>query len=509
MNFKHLFCFSRTNNKKKCYLSSSSDNFEAVQLLGAQLNSNDYSFHSEYMLQEQQIKQNIDDSTLFIAFVTKDYLCCNKSIFEFHYAIENKKDFLCLLTKDFNEFSERLKQTDSSKNEGVVNDILTIEYLENLKLQDDYFFFDRWSHLALNNINFKINEIIKAKEIEEVTIASTANTPFIDEIDHLAFDFIIDSEIDVLNFRSALIDENNIAVITIDRKTDASYIFVYNSGTNHTKKLLSTDLHYDLKSPSLIAFNSKSLQILITDRSNGKLFVFDNNFDCKSSYDFYLNDYCDMAADEKENNVYLINCQDSPCLVCIDKFQLKHHFFHSGKFKPRFLKVLNDQIYIMTACCLKIDAEKVSEEFGESKIYILDKLSPTYKIKREIDLSCYQIVQPWTIIVDTKLNIYTTVFQFDENKNLSEKRYLCKINKNGHIVGYVSLEISYLPNDILFSNNGFYIVKENQILKLKSSFRVRDSENEIEIIDKMETENEGFVEINREEFINIDYTITH
>ena len=89
----------RPNLKKKCYLSSSSNNFEAVQLLAAELNSNDYSFHSGYMLQEQQIKQNIDDSTLFIAFVTKDYLSCNKSMFEFHYAIENKKDLLCYYLK--------------------------------------------------------------------------------------------------------------------------------------------------------------------------------------------------------------------------------------------------------------------------------------------------------------------------------------------------------------------------------------------------------------------------
>ena len=94
-------------------------------------------------------------------------------------------------------------------------------------------------------------------------------------------------------------------------------------------------------------------------------------------------------------------------------------------------------------------------------------------------------MQPWGLIVDKNLNIYTTVSQIDENQNIINNRLLCKINKAGQAVKLIQLNINFLQNDILFSNNSFYIIKENNIIKFSFCLKTNEGD-EIEIVDKVD-----------------------
>ena len=135
------------------------------------------------------------------------------------------------------------------------------------------------------------------------------------------------------------------------------------------------------------------------------------------------------------------------------------------KCTPKSIKVFQDKIFIINACSLEIDQDKgkiIDKKFGESSIWILDKKSFSVLL----NLNLYRAsIQPWSIIVDNKSNIYTTLFKVNENKCIEKERYLCKINEKGNFLSEQKLMTKYLQNDMFYSNHMFYMINEKSIIK--------------------------------------------
>jgi len=482
LNLFHRNWFSK-EKKKNCYLSCSGKELKLIKSLYIRLiDSYDYIIPCDYDNPQTDIQSKIDNTSIFIAYLTVDYLKCNKSFFELNYAINKQKESIFLLTSSYEAMAQDIK--NSNENQDNLNLIQTIELLKNLKLKDDHYENDQWSDETVKNVNEIIISIMKEEEKSASNIQESINVPLIGEIENIEIVTQKDNENRTFNYRSAIIDDNKIAVITHEIKDNIYYITVYDSKLNITKTHLTTDLNTNLLRPSLIIMNPKSAEILITDNSNGGLFVFDKYFNYKSNHSFGLYSSCDMAVDEETNIVYLISFIKPPVLRLVDLYKGSsngHYLLFSDKFVPRFIRVLNNQIYIVTACSLKIEPNNtVSQYSGESKILVLDKQS--VECKFTIDLSP-QFSQPWGLIVDKDLNIYTTVFKTDEDDFINN-RYLCKINKHGQGVKLTSIRINYLQNDIHFLQNSFYIIKENQISKYNRIKLNSNLEDEPIIVDK-------------------------
>jgi hypothetical protein len=182
-----------------------------------------------------------------------------------------------------------------------------------------------------------------------------------------------------------------------------------------------------------------------------------------------------MTVDEDTNDIYFVKCVGISDIKFFDynNERMKALDWKSSKqlkiddsFKPRFIRVLNNQIFIVNASSIQIDFEKRilkdTPSFGESYIYILDK-NP-FKFKLLIDLRRYAFSQPWNLIVDKDLNIYTTVYQINERKYIENKRYLCKFNKSGDLTDSVPLEHTYLSNDMIFVEDKIIFFKENEMI---------------------------------------------
>jgi hypothetical protein len=78
-------------------------------------------------------------------------------------------------------------------------------------------------------------------------------------------------------------------------------------------------------------------------------------------------------------------------------YRLPDELLKSDKFKPRFIRVLKNRIFILNACSIRVNQETrelIETTFGESIIYVLDKA--TKEIKLKIDLNTFaQVKQRW------------------------------------------------------------------------------------------------------------------
>ena len=213
--------------------------------------------------------------------------------------------------------------------------------------------------------------------------------------------------------------------------------------------------------------------MIILEDYSGCLVFFDKNLNYISRFDAKLNDYNDMTVDEDTNDIYLVKCVGKSDIKVIDYETkkgkplnwLNSMPLNDETFKPRFIRVANNQIFIVNLSSPKIDQnsrELIETTFGESYIYILDK-NP-FNLKHLIDLKKYTLYQPWNLIVDKNSNIYTTVSQMNDKKYISNERFLCKFNKNGDPLDSMPLKHTYLSNDIIFLDDKLLFFNENNMI---------------------------------------------
>ena len=269
--------------------------------------------------------------------------------------------------------------------------------------------------------------------------------------------------------RGAKINDSEIAVIAFDAKFNRYNICIFNIIDKNLKSYHKAE-KINLKKPNLIAINKKN-EIIITDDETEFLHIFNKDFISEDHYRLKVGNYNDMAIDEDTNDIYLVKCVGKADIKVIDykTKQIKAIKWRDIKelqteeFKPRFIKVLNNQIFIVNACCIEIEPQtrEFFKKFGQSFIYVLDKM--TFEIINFIDLNEIGYCQPWNLFVDAHSNIYTTVFQIVDNKYISNKRCLSKFSCSGDHTVNTPLQNELLSNDVLFFNFNFLILTDNKI----------------------------------------------
>jgi hypothetical protein len=267
-------------------------------------------------------------------------------------------------------------------------------------------------------------------------------------------------------------NNNQFAIIGFDRDKSSYRIYLLDSNSIITANYDAKKLK--LVEPSLITINSKST-VLIFDNHNGKIKAFrivKQSLTAKGSINTNLKDYNDMTVDEDTQDIFLVKCIGNESVIKVIRengvvnYRLPDELLKSDKFKPRFIRVLKNRIFILNACSIRVDQETrelIETTFGESIIYVLDKA--TKEIKLKIDFNTYGLCQPWTLLVDENLNMYTTVSTIDINQIIPNERYLCKLNSGGDIVeDSKEIKTTNLTNDILILDNSLIIINENDIL---------------------------------------------
>ena len=270
--------------------------------------------------------------------------------------------------------------------------------------------------------------------------------------------------------RGAILNDKKILLSVY--KDGKCFLFNFDQSSLKFNNMYDSDC-LKLEEISLISINKKS-EIVIYDNKTYCLRVFDSLFKIIRSLSLSENNwktFNDMTVDEDTNDIYFLKCIESSGLLKIDykedQFKivdLQDERIDKEKFKPRFLRVLNDQIFILNGCSLYIDPDsrEFENKFGDSLIFIYDK-SPC-KLKHVVDLKLYAMCQPWNLIFDKESNIYTTVFQINQKQFVSNERYLIKLTKHGDLIATAVLnEINFLANDIFYSREQFLFYKESCI----------------------------------------------
>ena len=223
-----------------------------------------------------------------------------------------------------------------------------------------------------------------------------------------------------------------------------------------------------------IMINNKS-EILIYDSKTCTINLYDSNFTktgnflIENSQKISNFNISDITIDKETNDIYCVSCFGISSILRIDYLTKETVCLKADSnkfFKPRFIRVVNNQIFIVNLCSLRIDQESREMEsiFGDSSIHIYDK-NP-FRIKFSVSLKEYSMCQPWGLVVDKQSNIYTTVSKVNKTKNsVSKGKYFLKLTKNGEYVEETLLneKIDFLCNDMFYLNNMLLIYKENLI----------------------------------------------
>jgi hypothetical protein len=463
--------FQIMNNKVDCYLSSSHDSYYAISSLKDQFNSDIYNFKYRNEPFEFLIKDSecIKNSKIFVAFVNSGYLESYIATSEFEMANSFKKPKLCIFLPDLSTI-EKLRYGIAMPLEKIIDSLRQSEFL-NLAKND--FNGKTWSIDILKRIHLSLDELKKKKDSFEngyLTIECTLNRPSIPDFQFLNLikNVKIESRSSLLLFRSTLINSTKLAIIVFEILSKRYFIDIYDLNDSRVSRRFDC-----IKNPSLITTNSNS-EILITDNSNGCLYIYDNNFlNMQAQLKLDLQNFNDICFDDQNNHVYFVKCvgHSEIKIYLINENIIRtmnKSWFYSNPFKPRSIKVIQDKVIILNACSLRIDQDNgtiIEKTYGESFIYILNKA--TFDIQKIIDFN-NKYVQPWSLIIDNKSNIYTTVYKSDKNgTSVESERYLCKLDENGNILNddVHKINTKYLQNDLFYSNNAFYFITENRISK--------------------------------------------
>ena len=460
------------SNKVDCYLSSSVDSYHAIILLHNQFSSNLYSFNFRNNQSEFSIKdsETIKNSKIFIAFITSGYLNSYIGITEFENAKYLKKPKLCLFLPDLNTI-EKLSYKTFIPKEVIINSMRQ-SFCLNLANYD--FDGNRWSIDTLMRINTHLDEMIRRYDLFDEGVLmkeskiNALTLPSIPNFRSLNFDKI-QIESGLLLFRSTLISSSKLAIIVFEILSKKYFVDIYDLSDRRLFRRLS-----HLKNPSLITSNSK-LEMLITDTSNGTLYIYRHDLvSIRLQVKLKLYDYNDMSFDDEKNDIYFVKCIGN-CEITIymcNQNRIKKidkSWFTNNSFRPKSIKVNKDKLYILNACSVRIDqdnGEIIEKTFGDSLIYILNKI--TFDIQKIIDFN-NEYSQPWSLVIDNELNIYTTLYKINKENHVEiTERYLCKLERNTGIIldnCIHKLNTKYLQNDLFYTNNTFYFVTENGINK--------------------------------------------
>jgi hypothetical protein len=442
----------------KCYLSYK-DNEKSVDTLINYLEKHNFLVKRRVKSDSKTLEDAfnaINNSEIFIAIVSEKYFESN-ALKEFDHAWDIKKPILCLFTssvksnncKGIYDIMQKLVTYDlqkgvMSKNEWTNKELLAV--------------LEKLNHIIQKNLNDQVKDRNQGKK-------TTLNTPDNFFVKDMTPNPDESEWANGLLGRGTMLDNDTILIVS---KNDKSYfINLFDQKNFQLKRSIEAE-NLALEEPSLISVNTKS-EIIIIDNKTGNLHFFNDNFNGLKKFDLNLIDFNDMAIDEDTNDVYLVKCIDQSRIMAFNYLtkKLKDIYLNSKqiddkKFKPRFIRVVNNQIFIVNACSLRINKEtrEIQEStFGESLIYILDKT--TLDVKNIIDFNKYAMCQPWSLIVDKDSNIYTTVSSINDKKFISKERYLCKLNNCGDLLESCSLRTDILPNDIFYLNPQFFLFKEN------------------------------------------------
>jgi len=404
----------------------------------------------------RKIENAIKTSDIFIAIVTKNY--CNKESYaEFEYAFNEleKEHIVCIFS------------SGAHKNEEFKDIYKTMKTLNHVQLEENVLSKNKWTSERLTEILNKLNDLKRQIQVDnkiKMNVKYSLNTPnnysiskFNETIEPSEFEY-------GLLGRATILDENRIIFSVLNRKEYFLYSFC---SIQKSFQKVADSKSLELEQIDLITSNSRR-EILIFDNKTFNLNLYDSNFKIIKNYKKLFNlNLSDLCIDEDTNDVYLVSSFNKEYkLLKIEHLTKKvlPITVLNENFKPRFIRVLNYQIFIVNACSIRVhNQEKIETNFGESYLYIYNKSS--FRLELKIDLNNYSMCQPWGLIVDKNSNIYTTISKIDDKKCISSEKYLLKLDRFGNVSDAIIQlnEINFLCNDMFLFKNQFVIYKENLI----------------------------------------------
>ena len=471
---------------KKCvYISydGTTDTTNFMKVLGDKLKPHSCNHRQINLDLTSRQVTSIESSNLFIAIVTTKYFESKAALDELEIALDAHKTILCLISPRVAEFSpDNLRETDQNTEE-IAYYIELMKTLENIKMSSGFVKCLN-DPMAMKEICDKANNLLQKSEALIENNKFTPNVPIPLDISDLKMEKFCGKSFwrDKNLLRGVVISQNEIAVIVNEFSNKCYRIFIFRSDFLLQFSFEAKELN--LIEPTLITVNKNSI-VLIFDNSDGKIKAFrflNQTVSKKGSLNTELKDYNDMTIDEDTDDIYLLKCINEVNIKVVNGLSKKQNIktlrlpdalIKSKEFKPRFMRVLKNRIFLLNACSIRIDPESREKEvkFGESFIYVLEK--ETCEIKLFIDLNNYAMCQPWGLIVDQDLNIYTTLYQVNDKKYLSEDRYLCCFNSGGDLKHSSSLKnkdfkASVCPNDIFISSEVFIVLNVNEIASFEN-----------------------------------------
>ena len=444
-----------------CYLSYNR-NLEDDNFIQKFMNSFDHNL--KFLTKKQNREANIDDSLnksdILIAIITIDYLRTQSEIDEFEFAMEIEKPILLIFSPIVTEIND-----DNFEMQEILQYVKLMRTLNNYEFKQDIFDDEFDFNEECKNIEIILKEMIqKNEEIKPQRLTKNKSRISTINIENMK-DFIKKKP----NVGSCIIraticgnsNENRIVLITYNEIKKSYYITMYTNNVSYLTEYNSNDLNIEI--PNQISTNANK-EILIIDNKDGALHIFDYDFNFLSLNNFQLKDYNDMAVDEVTNDIYLIKCFDESSFKVIDytKRSVKQiDWKKPDEFKPKFIKIIKNEILILNVHSIKIDepTNKFQNDFGESILFFLNKI--TFRLLKKIDFTKYGFIQPWALIVDKHFNIYTTAYQLNQMKFVSNMRFLIKLNKDGDLVDCNSLENDCIPKDMIYSNGKLILLEED------------------------------------------------
>jgi hypothetical protein len=406
-------------------------------------------------LDENSVEKAILNSDIVIVLVTLNYFGKSFAIKDFYFALDNCKTILCLFTPEIYQYIIENETFDIMKKLIVI------------KLPEDFTEKAKWIKV-IDRILERPKVAIRDNQKLAVNDKTYKNAVVIEKnLTNLRISALTEVKLeDMVLERGTVINNNKLAVIAFEKASRKYCILIFNKDCD-----LGQSIKLKLKKPKLISSN-KNNEILITDDEKDLLFLFDEKFNVKDFNKYGLVSYNDMTVDEETNDIYSVRCIGKSDIKVID-YKTKslkkiewntNEFLRSEKFKPRFIRVVKDRIFIVNASSVNVnlDTREYRVEFGESYIYILDKDS--FKIKNFIDLSTHDFCQPWNLIIYNDLNVYTTVSIIIDKKYISTGRFLIKLDGDNDKKSD-ALMCSSLSNDA-------FIIKDKLLLFIENKFNL-------------------------------------
>jgi hypothetical protein len=436
-----------------------------IYLFITRLNRSSSSIH--YVLNYElhdETKRLIESSDIIILYVTDNFYDSTLK-YEFHHALEVNKPIFCLLTPSIKHLEKRSVGLYDEKTREIKAQIKLMKTLNFYELESDYMTSMNWNVIS-RELEDRINEIIKDNQPKHSILRYCPSNILIKDFDK---SFKLEWDKNYL-LRGTIANDNKIGIINL--KENLHSISFYD--VNKLEKNKINSFHHSIDTPfkPILILTKNENELLLVDNTGGYLMVFDKNFIQTRLAYLGLFDYNDMAIDEETDDVYFVKCVKVSNIKVYDYKNVKEKSINwrkndllKSEFKPRFIRVVHDKIFIVNACSVLIDKdtrEIIECQLGESYIYVLNKYS--FDIKVFIDLNIYAMCQPWNLIIDKDSNIYTTCSSIENKRTISNERYLIKLDKDGGQVSSIKLEHNYLSNDMIFIDDKLVFFKENEMI---------------------------------------------